>query len=326
MVLLYGDDHGRIRERAEQLVVAVTGSLRDPFRICDLDRDAIGDLAGEAAGLPLVGGRLVVRVRDVSDAALQPVKAVLGGSGSALVILEGPGLPARSRLRSALEEAPHGAAIACYPEHGHALEETLRLDLQRAGVTIDPDALALAASRLGDDRLSARGEADKLALYVGPGGRVTADVVAACLMDAASLALDDAFFAATDGDRSALDRAISTALSAGVAPASVVRGALIHLQRLQKARLDVAGGVEAGAAIRSLRPPVFWQRDSAFRRALALWTLPALTEALRDLARAERMSRAASVADVTICFHALSSLADSAARLREDRKATASGR
>src|SRR5271170_189869 len=112
VVLLFGEDTGLIRERADALVRAVAGALDDPFRVAELAREDIGTLPAEAASLSLTGGRRVVRVREAGEAALAPVQAVLAGPGPALVVLEGAaGLPARSRLRAALEAAADGAAI-----------------------------------------------------------------------------------------------------------------------------------------------------------------------------------------------------------------------
>ena len=134
VVLLYGDDAGMIRDRAEMLVRAVAGSLDDPFLVAELAREEIAGLADEAASLPLTGGRRVVRVRDASDAATAPVQAILKGRAPALVVLEAPGMATRSRLRTALEDAPDGAAIGCYPEEGRSLEITIRTTLTEAGV------------------------------------------------------------------------------------------------------------------------------------------------------------------------------------------------
>src|SRR3954452_1661981 len=124
VVLLYGDDAGMIRERAEALVRVVAGSLDDPFLVTELAREDIRRLPDEAAGLSLMGGRRVVRVRDATDAAADPVQALLKTRAPALVVLEAPTIQSRSRLRTALESAADGVAIACYPEEGRALEET----------------------------------------------------------------------------------------------------------------------------------------------------------------------------------------------------------
>ncbi len=77
VVLLYGDDVGMIRERAEGLVRLIAGSLDDPFRVTELPKEEIRRLPDEAAGLSLMGGRRVVRVREATDAAADPVSQAL---------------------------------------------------------------------------------------------------------------------------------------------------------------------------------------------------------------------------------------------------------
>ncbi len=164
VILLFGDDAGMIRDRAEALVCAVAGSLDDPFLVTDLAREEIKRLPDEAAGLSLIGGRRVVRVRDVTDAATDPVLTLLKGRAPALVVLEGPALASRSKLRTALEAAADGVAIGCYPEEGRALEETIRESLRMNGAGIEPDALSWLSQQLGADRASTRSELEKLAL------------------------------------------------------------------------------------------------------------------------------------------------------------------
>src|SRR5580692_9417844 len=138
VVLLYGDDAGLVRERAETLVVAVAGTRDDPFRVTEADRDDIARLADEASSLPLTGGRRVVRLRDVTDAAATAaVQTLLRSPAPALVVIEGTGLPARSRLRTLLEAAPDGAAIGCYPDDARALGDAIRGMFTAAGVQVD---------------------------------------------------------------------------------------------------------------------------------------------------------------------------------------------
>lgn len=322
-VLLFGEDHGLIRERASQLVQAVLGPTDDPFRLAELERDRHRELPAEAASLPLTGGRRVVRVRDATDALVEPVKAVLAGKGEALVVLEGPSLATRSRLRSLLEAAKDGAAIGCYKEEGRALEATVREGLARAGVGIEPEALAWVSMELGADRALTRRELEKLALYVGEGGSVDLDAAMASLGDVADLSLDDALFAAAEGDLASFDRALERALAGGLAPASALRAAILHFQRLHRARIAADGGAAVEEALRLLRPPVFWRREPSFRRALTRWSDPALGRALAALAEAERRCKGTGAPGEAICRHVLLALARRAAATRSDMRGPA---
>jgi DNA polymerase III subunit delta len=314
VVLLYGDDTGLIRERAETLIRSAAGGLNDPFRLAELGRDEIARLPTEAASLSLTGGRRVVRVREAGDSLTASVQNVLKGQGEALVVLEAPGLTGRSRLRSLLEAAPDGAAIGCYPEEGRALEETIRASLAEARVSVDLEALAWLAGQLGADRASTRQEISKLALYAGPGGRVDMEVAAACVGDLAGLQLDDALFAATAGDIARTDRALELAISEGASPVGVVRTALLHLERLHRARLAVDAGQTPAEATKAARPPVFFRRVGAFSRALTLWPGPLLLGAIEGLAQAERACKRTGAPDGVICRNAVLGLARRAAR------------
>ncbi len=314
VVLLHGDDLGLIRERAEALVRAVAGGLDDPFRLAELARDEIGSLPAEAASLSLTGGRRVVRVREAGEAAAGPVQAVLASTAPALVVLEASGLPPRSRLRSAVEAAADGAAIGCYPEEGRALEETIRAALADGAVTAEPEALAWLVGHLGADRAATRREIEKLALYAGPGGRVDLAQATACVGDLAGLSLDDALFAATQGDLATADRALELAMAEGATPVGVLRATLMHLQRLHRARLAMDGGMSAAEAAKASRPPVFYRRVGAFARALGLWPAPALMAGMSALAEAERACKRTGAPDQVIARNAVLALARRSAR------------
>ena len=315
MVLLYGDDTGLIRERADALARAIAGVLDDPFRVVELAREELGTLPAEAASLSLTGGRRVVRVRDAGESALAPVQAVLAGPAPGLVVLEGAAaLPARSRLRAALESAADGAAIGCYPEEGRALQETIRTTLADAGVSVEPEALAWLAGHLGADHAATRRELEKLALYAAPGGgkpggRVDVEAAAACVGDIAGLSLDDALFAATAGDVPTTDRALELALAEGATAVGVLRAALMHLQRLHRARLAMDRGISAAEAAKASRPPIFFRRVGAFARALTLWPASALMGAMAGLAEAERACKRTGAPDSVICRNAVLALA-----------------
>lgn len=313
MVLLYGDDSGMISERAETLVRSVAGSLDDPFLVVELTRDDLDRLEDEAASLSLTGGRRVVRLRAATDSVTGAIQVILRSRAPALVVIEGVGMPARSRLRALLDAAPDGVAIGCYPEEGRTLQATIRARLQASGVSIDADALGWLTTQLGVDQASTFAELDKLSLYAGPNGRVDLAAAMASVGDLAGLSLDDALFAATAGDVATADRALELAGAEGATPVGICRAALLHLQRLYRARLLVDSGMTAGEATRAMRPPIFFRRTAQFTRALGLWSQPALMAAMAGLNRAERNCKRTGAPAEVISHNALLTLARRAA-------------
>ena len=281
----------------------------DPFRVAWLERDTQDRLPEEAAALALTGGRRVVRVRDVADGALAPLRRALEAKGDALIVLEAPGLPARSKLRTWLDKEAAAVSIGCYPDDGTALGATIRAGLQQAGVVADPDALLFLTRQLGADRAQTASEVAKLALYAGDGGRVDLEAAQACVGDAAALSAEDALYAATTGDAAAADRALGLALGEGATPVAVLRVAQGHLQRLHRARLMMQAGQGAEVAAKALRPPVFFRRLPAFTQALRRWSPPALLAALRAMSEAEQACKRTGAPDELICRAAIARLA-----------------
>jgi DNA polymerase-3 subunit delta len=319
VALLHGDDPGLIRERAEALVRSVTAG--DALRLVEVGRDGLrspGLLAAEAASPPLTGGRCLVRVREVGDgvAPAAAAKAALAGPGPGLVVMEAPELRTSAALYRAVEASPLGAAIACYRERGAELTGSIGRILQELGVSAEPAATEWLAQRLGEDRMLLRRELEKLALFVGAGGRVTPEDAVACVAEGSALDLEEALMAAMAGEVATADKALATAFAEGANAVQVVRAALRHVQRLQLAALAVAGGATASAAVEGLRPPVFFRHKPAFERALRLWRPEALEAAGTALLEAERRTKTTGIPAEVIARNAVTGLARQAAARR----------
>lgn len=314
--LLYGEDGGLIRERANQLTRAVAGSLDDPFRVVELARDQIGDLAAEAASISLTGGRRVVRLREASESAAAFVQAFLAGAGPGFVVLEAASLPPRSKLRSLMEGAADGAAIPCYPEDDRALAASIQAQLTEAGVGVDRDALDWLVDRLGADRGVTVQEVERLAVYAGANGRIDLAAAMEGAGDLAGLSLDDAWSAATTGDAAQADRALGLAMAEGGTAVGVLRAGILHSQRLHRCALQVAGGMSASEAAKSARPPVFFRAMPAFTRSLQALSEADLRLILDRLFEAELACKRTGAPAELICRQIVGQVARMAGRRR----------
>lgn len=317
VVLLFGDDIGLMRERSNRLIQAIAGALNDPFRVSDLDnRDGFSRISEEMSSRSLMGGRRVVRIREVTDSALAAVSAVLGQKGDTLLVLEAPTLNSRSKLRGVLDRAPDAVTIGCYPLEAAALDQVVVTTLARFGVTVEADARTWLAGQLGVDQAVTRSELGKLALLVGDAGRVDLAAAQMSVGDLAGLSLEDALFAATAGDVVEADRALELAMAEGVAAVGVLRAGLYHLQKLQRARAAMMQGISASEAARGARSPVFFQRQAAFVQALRLWSDEDLHGACTRLWEAERLCKQTGSPAETIGRSAILGLAQRAALAR----------
>ena len=316
IVLLHGDDEGTVRHRANALTQAVTGQHDDPFRVAWLSREDHPRLMEEATAIAMVGGRRVIRVRDAGDNLAAAVKQVAEGPGDSLVVLESGALPGRSKLRALVEGLENGAAIACYPEEGKALQDAIEGGLNAAGVRLDADALRWLLDHVGSDRGSTRGEVEKLVLYAGADRRLDLTAVRACVGDLAAVSFDDAVFAAMAGDVAQADVSIERSLAEGMAAVAVVRGVLAHLGRMHLARGHMAAGMSVADAVRALRPPVFFKQVELFSRSLQLWGSARLVLAMDEARRVELACKQTGALDLLLVRRMLLGLARQGAAAR----------
>ena len=298
-VLFYGPDQGLVRERAVELVARLAGDVRDPFRVAELTPAQLKEdpvrLADEAAALSLTGGRRVLRLREAGDGLTQALGELLEETIPAVfLVLEAGELGPRSSLRVLFERLPRAAAIPCYLDDEEALQQVIADWLKTHRFTADRDAIDFLLARLGGDRGITRQELEKLALYLGPaemaGGspasaarRLTLADAEAVVGDSSALTLDDLALALADGDSAALDRAYRRALEEGSDAILILRAAARHLLRLHQ----VASAEDSRAAIKALRPPVFFKLEQRFLTQLRLWPASRLAEALDRLIQAE---------------------------------------
>jgi DNA polymerase-3 subunit delta len=317
-VVIFGADEGLVRERAAQLGRNVVADLNDPFRVAVLTADAVGAdpslLADEASSMSLMGGRRLIRIRDGSEMVTRALTALLEApSGDSLTVIEAGDLPTRSSLRKLAESAAAAAAMPCYIEDEAGLSRTLGAQISEAGKTIDPDAMRLLASSLVGDRMLARGELEKLLVYMGDTRSISIADVEAAVVDTATLGMDDTLRATMDGNFPELDRCLARLAGEGVAGVAILRVAQNYFRRLHLTRARIDAGTSLDRALSLLQPPVFYKMKDAFAGDTHRWPLPRIQAALDRLVEAEAQSKRTGANDALLAADALLSVARAAA-------------
>ncbi|HSZ11169.1 MAG TPA: DNA polymerase III subunit delta [Rhizomicrobium sp.] len=313
-VLVFGPDRGLVRERADRLARAIVPDLSDPFRVADLDEDALdGDaarLADEAAALSMTGGERVVRIRSATNGHTKIFESFLDANAQgALVVVEAGDLAKTGSLRKLFSEADNAAAIACYPDNVSDLEDVLRRALKADGLSIAHDALDYAASHLGSDRGVTRREIEKLTLYAHGKKSVELADVRAVMGDESEARSDDACDAAGEGDYKKLDQALERLWIAEETPTSVLRAAMSHFQRLALARAQSERGEALDSVLRKMRPPVHFSRLNSYKAQAQRWSEPQLLHALDMLLETEALCKTTAVPAEAACGRALLNIA-----------------
>ena len=255
--LLAGDDPGKLdaalaalRARAER--EGGPGSLESFSGDGPPDADA---LIGAIPALSLTAARRFLLADGVERWAASQAKPVIAALADLppdlTVVLVAREAPPKVRAPKGLAEAVEaaGGEVRRYQApKARDLPGWLVVEAERLGFELEPDAARLLVGRLGESTLRLRTEVERLALWAGEGGRVTADDLDAMVADtseAAAWALSDAL---VDRDRAAAAAAAVRLTAQGESTTGLIYQAA---KRLREARLAVAG-LEAGRSAKEL--------------------------------------------------------------------------
>jgi DNA polymerase-3 subunit delta len=229
--------------------------------------------------------------------------------GDALVVIEAGDLAKTAALRKVFDDHKSAAAIQCYPDSVRDLGDVVRDALRAEGLSIAPDALEDAVSRLGSDRGVTRREIEKLVLYMHGHKQVGLEDVRAVMGDEAEARSESACDAAGSGDLAKLDRELERLWVSDTQPAQVIRSAMGHFQKLLQARESAARGESIDTVMKRLRPPVHFSRSQAFKNQAQRWNSDKLGEALDMLLEAEVLTRTTGVPAEAVTGRALMNIA-----------------
>jgi DNA polymerase-3 subunit delta len=314
VALVYGPDAGLVTERAEKLMKSVVSDLSDPFNVADLSEAALladpARLADEAAAISMMGGRRVVRVRGAGNDLAELFESFLDDpKGDALVVAEAGDLAKTAALRKLFDGHKTAASLQCYPDSVRDLADVVRDALRAQGLSIAPDALEDAVSRLGNDRGVTRQEIEKLLLYMHGQKQVALEDVRAVMGDEAEARSESACDAAGSGDLARLDRELERLWASDTQPAQVLRSAMGHFQKLIQAREGAARGESIDNVMKRLRPPVHFSRTASFKSQAQRWSSDRLGDALDMLLDAEALTRTTGVPAQAVTGRAMMNIA-----------------
>lgn len=296
--LIYGSDGGLARDRAAVFEKAILGDAPDPMQITDLEGAALGGdaarLVDELNAIAMFGGRRLILIRAAEDRNAKAIAAALDQvAGDSILLALADDLSPRAALRKLFEDRADAAAILCPLADAGELAEAIRARFAALDVQADRDAIAYLADR-GGDRGPLLQEVEKIALYVGPGGKASLKDMAQIVSDAAAVGLDALAFACADGRASVAMAALDRLLAEGVAPIAALRALGRHYQRVLEASVGVAGGASPDEAVSRLKPPVFFKQKTSFVAQAKRFSEPRRRRRLDHAITAIRGAEAAS--------------------------------
>ena len=327
LLLFYGPDDGLVAERSADFVRKVLGDSGDPFALVRLESNEVADdpgkLSDEAHSVPLFGGTRAILLRMSGSRNINPsIEAVLDNPPrDAWIAVTAGELRKDAPLRRFCENHAGAAAIPCYVDSARDLDKMIDQELAASGLTIAADARALLHTLIGSDRLASRAEVKKLCLYAMGAGEIRVDDIRAAVGDASAFDVDEAVDALLIGEVGEFDRAWRRLLAANTA-GFVVGGAILRqLTFLHRARAEYESGTPVKTIVGRARPPIFFQRQAAVERQIALWPPGRIERAIAHLDGAIGDSRLRSAIADEVIGQSLMLIGAVAASLRRGRAA-----
>jgi len=321
----FSEDEGIAADAAQSLLAAWGGKV--PLDVTVLDEDAIRKdpslLFDALEAVSLLGDLRAVRVRTSGDkiAALL-IEAIEAGDASpgryaAKLVIETGSLASKSKLRGAAEKAKHTACLQLFAEEAGDISERVRAVLLAEGAVIEEDALTLFCGDLPGHRAIANAEIEKLSLYArGLGRPVCADDVRSLTATSLRQDIGGVLLAALDGRPGEAHVALDRLNEVGTSPISVLRALQMETLRMLSAHEKVASG-DANPG-RSLRPPVWPNEWTAFRKRMNVWPPKRLMRIMERIHDAETSAKTAGATAEPIVRLLINDLARAAEAARQD--------
>jgi DNA polymerase-3 subunit delta len=235
-------------------------------------------------------------VREAGDGLALALKHYLvNPARHCLVVIEGGDLPAKSTLRKLIEGDKNAVALPCYVQEARDLKGMMIERLRAAGLTIDPDALALWADAVAGDYQQVNGEIEKLLTYMGVDGsgrvrvpaRVSEADVRAVTAGMGTASMDGFIDAWLLGRSEAAMTHLARLLDDGVALVAVARAILYHTRKIESTHHAIAAGASLDAILEGRDAPVFFKRKAAFAQQVRRWPIPKLSRLMHEVFLAE---------------------------------------
>jgi DNA polymerase-3 subunit delta len=279
-----------------------------------------GRIADEAYSASLFGGEPVIslRVLDGRHNVIGALQHLIERPPEASwLVVEAGELAPTSPLRKAFEASPRAAAVPTFQIDGAGLAALVHAAAEEAGLVVEPAAVELLTESLGGDRLASRREIEKLFLYVGDRGQVTAADVEAVVGDIAEFRGDQIIDAALLGASEPLEAGLDRLRAEGGSAAGLGAQVLRHLIQLATWRAQIRTGRSVSAVLDRARPPVFSRRRPVVEAQLKHWQSRDLAEARRRMADAIALTRRQPALEGAAISAALHGIALQARHLRQ---------
>jgi len=309
-VLVYGPDHGLVKERVDRLITDFIGSKDDPFNLSILEDSALKDdptkLMDEAHAGSLMGGNRAILANDAGDGLHKSLGTYMNTPNETCLIVARAGdLKPNNKLRGFFDKSKNAASLPCYSGDTRSIGDLINSTCAEFKLSIDPDAKRALMDVIGSDFAISKSEIEKLCTYCLKNGTITNKDIEAVCGENGLITLDTLTDSLLTGDLALFERAFQKATHSGQNPSTIIYSITRHLQKLHAVALNIESGLNNAEAIKRIRPPVHFKRKDSINRQARIWRSKDILSALSDLQICEKETRKKPALSGSIAHRAL---------------------
>ena len=304
-LLIYGPNEGLIRDDVLKIAEAFkqkkeTDEITINGKAVDENQSIIDE---EIRSFSLFSEQKIIHLENIKDKHLQFFENIDFKSIKTLVIIKSENLNKNSKIRSFFEKHKKYAAIPCYEDDVRSTMNLVSQFQSDHKIKFNSDIKNYLIHNLSTDRLISKNELEKILLLMDhqKDQQIKLEDIQVILNDSSSNSLNNINEHVMYGKVNQVSKDLYKIFDEGTNAVAIIRSLLNYLVRVHKTQIEIKKVGNFDAAIRQLKPPVFWKDKDNFRNHCSMWQTKDILNYIEKLLEAEFMCKTQSSLNNEIC-------------------------
>lgn len=291
--LIYGPDYGLISERAKQIISNSQKQNYDPnFNFLKLDfKEANSSpdiIANEINSIPFNRHHKIIHMTHAGSVIGKELIELLEANSYAIIVISAGELPPAASLRKTFENSKKLACLACYHDDLVSIKQFIHKCLRENGYSYDTQIVDFLALRLGNDRLIATHEIEKILLYFAKSKKITYEELINFYTETNSeLSVDNFIHYWVSGKTSPAINELQQILSMDKNHIAVVRQITSFFQKIRLIKSFFEEGKAEQDVFSQIKPPIFYKNVPFYRLAAKKLSMMQVDNMIKKLIKLE---------------------------------------
>jgi DNA polymerase III subunit delta len=281
--LIYGPDHGLVIERSIALEKQL---VTNPFALTTISFSHIkkntGILIDALSNIAFGGGNNIIKITDCPETITAEIKAIIAKNylETHIIMIAGELAPASS-LRKFCETDKKFAAIPCYHDEKQQVRRIISDFFRNKQLICSNDAMSYLEQNLTGDRAIIRSELEKLAIYLGDNKNISLNHVQHIIGEMVEHLPQELCNDVFSGNINNISSHYNSLIKQDIPILNIIRFHLRYLHQLYEIKIhDIR---QQDAAIKNLRPAIFFKQLPIFKQHLKLMSIESMVASFEIL-------------------------------------------